>query len=252
MVCAPGGALAKAGLKTTRDLYTGDNPLAVLRVNKHTGVPECFLVPVNYAGAPNAVRHCPFLLWDENPITRKEAAFLTSGDLPGPGSFWLSNGAPKFKCALGPAAPIQCLNFPMGRGATVDGDGVLKWFPFCTIETCEQCMPTTIKPDGTGEGVHEWVSRPEITAMQTYSDDYVRIQTAMYKMNLPTETAIMIAMTMFDFDGFMLDQGVPIDEINDKRPITPGEAMMAAEQMIKAMVPVTEDGKIIEVPNGPH
>ena len=237
----------KAGLKTTRDLYTGENPLAVLRVNKNTSIPECFLIPVNYAGAPDAVRHCPFLLWDENPITRKEAAVLTSGNLPGPGSFWLANGKPKFKCSLGPAAPIQCLNFPMGRGATIDKDGVLKWFPFCTIETCEQCMPTNISPDGTGETVHEWVSRPEVKAMQAYSDDYVRIQTAMYQGQFPPETTIMMAMTMFDFDGFMLDQGVPIDEINEKRPVTPGEAMMAVEQMIKAMVPLAEDGSIISV-----
>jgi len=238
MVSARKSPLRKWGVRFTWELW--EKGLVTMGVGEQKRMPLCMIMPQPYRGQEGAAEHCPFVQWDDDQVGEPEAQALLAGKLPGPG-FWTVNGKPRFTCGLGEVAPILCQFFPMARVGSPAKEGQpATWRFSCPLETCEECMPESIKP--AGFTVQKWLRNHVVREYLRVSQEHQEVLYAIKAFQLPNVVRKRLAATMFNFDGMLKDAGVPEEEILAKRPEKPEYLIMAAKMAIMGMMQPPPDG----------
>ena len=230
------GVLAQFGFHTTTKLSAPGKGFIMYGLGPVTHLPVCFIKLAAYQGQEGAAAHCPFLRWDDSQVGDEDRALLLKGELPSL-RFWKLDGNPRFICGLGPAKPVQCQIFPLGRqGESGTGDEVGKWKFFCDTSLCRKCMAEPVRKKGCGFSLERHLARPGIRVILEYTRDYIDIITMLSRRGLDDSVRQYVAKMMFDFDSVLLDGGATSANLEERRPPSPGELMKGVAVLVAGVM----------------
>lgn len=227
-----GGHAKRYGYETTAQLTNRESGRIFYGLGPNTKLPVAFMRPVSYGGVEGAASHCPFLEWDDSAITDIDRKKLQSGDLPGL-RFWKLDRKPRFTCGLGAAKPVQCTLFPLGRiGESGTATEPGKWRFFCDTSTCRKCMVVPVRKVGSPVTLMNYIRRPEVGLLFEYTRDYIDLITMLARRVGDLETRQFVADMLFNWDGVLESTGCAPEQLESRRPRTPGELIQGAARVI--------------------
>jgi hypothetical protein len=230
------GVLETFGFHTTTKLSAPGKGFIMYGLGPVTHLPVCFIKLAAYQGQEGAAAHCPFLRWDDKQVSDEDRATLLGGKLPGLG-FWKVDNKPRFICGLGPAKPVQCQIYPLGRmGEAGTSDDVGKWRFFCETALCRKCMAKPVRKKGCGFSVQQHLSKPHIRVILEYTRDYIDIITMLSRRNLDDNVRQYFAKMLFDFDSVLLDGGATDANLDERRPPSSGELMKGVAVLVAGVM----------------
>lgn len=252
MFTSPAQPLSKHGIHTTSDLFDRDNGLAQLGLGPQSKLPMAFFNPVRFEGEAEGAHHCPMLEWDDDALDSEGRDMLRRGEVPGP-RFFQSKGTPTFRCGLGAARPMHCDLFPFGRLGDPGEEGKGHWRFFCDTKLCRRCMPDRVKSAGIGETVEQYIARPVVDAYLKRAAQFIQLMGMVAAKVDSLEGRVVLARTVWDFDGVLLNQGISREDLPKARPGNVDHLIMSGVFMVNTVLsgePPQEDESPIITPEG--